>query len=101
MVQCSRCRSDGVVDDGGDDVTELAAVKAAKVGLPAAPALSLDRLGFRMWERVLAARPTSLSCPGPFTPFILALCSGGPPTIKGWAPPIRARIRGLIDRWVY
>ena len=82
------------MDDGGDDVTELAAVKAAKVGLPAAPALSLDRLGFRMWERVLAARRTSLYVPGPFTPFILALCSGGPPTIKGWAPPIRARIRG-------
>ena len=35
------------MDDGGDDVTELAAVKEAKVGLPAAPALSLDRLGFR------------------------------------------------------
>ena len=35
------------MDDGGDDGTELAAVKAAKVGLPAAPALSLDRLGFR------------------------------------------------------
>ena len=46
-MQCSRCRSDGVADDGGDDVTELAAVKAAKVGLPAAPALSLDWLGFR------------------------------------------------------
>ena len=39
------------MDDGGDDVTELAAVKAAEVGLPAAPALSLDRLGFRMWEK--------------------------------------------------
>jgi len=35
------------VDDGGDDRTELAAVKAMKVRLPAAPALPLDRLGFR------------------------------------------------------
>ena len=35
------------MDDGGDDGTELAAVKAMKVGLPAAPALPLDRLGFR------------------------------------------------------
>ena len=89
------------MDDGGDDVTELATVKAAKVGLPAAPALSLNRLGFRMWERVLAARKLCCACPGPFTPFILALCSGGPPTIKGWAPPIRARIKGLIGRWAY
>jgi len=35
------------VDDGGDDRTELAAVKAMKVRLPAAPALPLDQLGFR------------------------------------------------------
>jgi hypothetical protein len=27
--------------------------------------------------------------PGPHLPFI-ALCDGGPPTISGWAPPIRA-----------
>ena len=78
MVQCSRCRSDGVVDDGGDDVTELAAVKAAKVGLPAAPALSLDRLGFRMWERVLAARPTSLCVPRPLHPFYFSAVQRGP-----------------------
>ena len=35
------------MDDGGDDGTELAVVKAMKVGLPAVPALPLDRLGFR------------------------------------------------------
>ena len=97
-------RSGVVVDDGANDDEPglmVAAVKAAKVELPAATALSLDRLGFRMWERVLAARRTSLYVPGPFTPFILALCSGGPPTIKGWAPPVRVRIKGLIDCWVY
>jgi len=44
------------VDDGGGDGTELAAVKAMKVGLPAAPALPLDRVGLGMWVRVLAAR---------------------------------------------
>ena len=66
------------MDDGGDDVTELAAVKAAKVGLPAAPALSLDRLGFRMWERVLAARPTSFSVPRPLHPFYFSAVQRGP-----------------------
>ena len=89
------------MDDGGDDGTELAAVKTMKVGLPAAPALPLDRLGFRDVGEGAAARQTSCRVPGLSPPFNLALCSGGPPTIKGWAPPIRARIRGLIDRWVY
>ena len=46
-MQRGRFRRDGVVVDGDDDGTELAAVKAMKVGLPAAPALPLDRLGFR------------------------------------------------------
>ena len=90
------------MDDGGDDVTELAAVKAAKVGLPAAPALSLDRLGFRDVGEGAGGTANLVSCaPAPHPLFILALCSGGPPTIKGWAPPIRARIKALIDRWVY
>ena len=46
-MQRGRCRRDDVVIDGDDDGTELAAVKAMKVGLPVAPALPLDRLGFR------------------------------------------------------
>ena len=66
------------MDDGGDDVTELAAVKEAKVRLPAAPALFLDRLGFRMWERVLAARRTSLSEPRPLHPFYSSAVQRGP-----------------------
>ena len=77
-MQRRRFRRDGVVVDGDDDGTELAAVKAMKVGLPAAPALSLDRLGFRMWERVLAARPTSLCVPRPLHPFYFSTVQRGP-----------------------
>ena len=87
--------------DGGDDGTELVAVKAMKVGLPAALALPLDRLGFRDVGEGAAARRTSCCVPGPSPPFNLALYSGGPPTIKGWTPPIRAQIKGLKGRWAY
>jgi hypothetical protein len=38
------------------------------------------------------------SSPGPHLLFI-ALCDGGPPTILGWAPPIRAREQGPKGRW--
>ena len=65
------------MDDGGDDGTELAAVKVAKVGLPAAPALSLDRLGFRdVGEGAGGAANLVLCAPAPHPLFILALCSG-------------------------
>ena len=70
MKQRGRRRADGVEDGDGDGGKESAAVKKAKVGLPAAPALFLDRLGFRMWERVLAARRTSLCVPRPLHPFL-------------------------------
>ena len=67
------------MDDGGDDVTELAAVKAAKVGLPAAPALSLDRLGLENVSEGAGGATNLVSCaPAPHPLFILALCSGGP-----------------------
>ena len=89
------------MDDGSDDGTELAAVKAMKVKLPAAPALPLDRLGFRDVGEGAAARRTSCCVLGPSPPFNLALYSGGPQTIKGWTPPIRVQIKGLIDCWVY
>ena len=98
------------MDDGGNDRTELAAVKAAKVGLPAALALYLDRLGFRDVGEGASGATSLVSCaPAPHPLFILALCSGGPPTIKGWmppiikgwTPPIRARIKGLKGRWAY
>ena len=100
-MQRGRFRRDGVVVDGDDDGTELAAVQAMKVGLPAAPALPLDRLGFRDVGEGAAARRTSCCVPGPSPPFNLALYSGGPPTIKGWTPPIRAQIKGLKGRWAY
>jgi len=32
------------------------------------------------------------------SPFFIAQRNGGPPTIKGWTPPIRAQIKGLIGR---
>jgi len=89
------------VVDGGDDGTELVAVKVMKVGLPAAPTLPLDQLEFRDVGEGAAARRTSCCVPGPSPPFNLALYSGGPPTIKGWTPPIRARIKGLKGRWAY
>ena len=79
-MQRGRFWRDGVVVDGDDDGTELAAMK---VGLPAAPALPLDRLEFRDVGEGAAARRTSCCVPGPSPPFNLALYSGGPPTIKG------------------
>ena len=100
-MQRGRCRRDGDEDDGSDGGTELAVVKAMKVGLLAAPALPLDRLGFRDVGEGAAARRTSYCVPGPSPPINLALYSGGPPTIKGWTPPIRAQIKGLKGRWAY
>ena len=68
-MQWSRFWIDGVVVDGGDDGTELVAVKAMKVGLPDAPALPLDRLGFRDVGEGAAERRTSCCVPGPSLPF--------------------------------
>ena len=69
MKQWSRRRSDGVVVDGGDDGTELVAVKAMKVGLPAAPALPLDRLGFRDVGEGAGGAANLVLCARPLTPF--------------------------------
>ena len=68
-MQWSRCRSDGVVVDGGDDGTELVTVKAMKVGLPAAPALPLDRLGFRDVGEGACGAANLVLCAQPLTPF--------------------------------
>ena len=68
-MQRGRFRRDGVVVDGDDDGTELAVVKAMKVGLPAAPALPLDRLGFWDVGEGAAAQRTSYRVPGPSPPF--------------------------------
>ena len=99
-MQKSRGRSAGV-EDGGSDVDGSVSTAAA-VSLPAAPAPPEDRLGFREYVGEGASGAVNLvpsACP--LTPFYMALYSGGPPTIKGWTPPIRAQIKGLIDRWVY
>ena len=49
-------RERNVEVEGDDSDADGSASMAAAVKLPAAPAHPLDRLGFRMWERVLAAR---------------------------------------------
>ena len=68
-MQRDRFRRDGVVVDGDDDGTELAAVKAMKVGLPAAPALPLDRLGFRDVGEGAGGAANLVLCARPLTPF--------------------------------
>ena len=57
------------MDDGGDDGTELAAVKAMKVGLPAAPALPLDRLWFRDVGEGACGATNLVLCAQPLSPF--------------------------------
>ena len=100
MVQRRRERSVGVEDDGSD--ADGSASMAVAVSLPAAPAPPSDQLRvLGVWVRASAAWSTSYRVPRPLTPIYLALYSGGPPTIKDWAPPIRARIKGLIGRWAY
>ena len=69
MVQRGRCRCDDVEDDGGDDRTELAVVKAMKVGLPAAPALPLDRVGLGDVGEGAGGAANLVLCARPLTPF--------------------------------
>ena len=92
-MQRGRFRRDGVVVDGDDDRTELAAVKAMKVGLTAAPALPLDRLGFRDVGEGAAARRTSCCVPGPSPPFNLALYSGAHQPLRVGRPRSGRRSR--------
>ena len=64
--------------DGDDDGTELAAVKAMKVGLSAAPALPLDRLGFRdVGEGASGAANLVSSAPAPH-PLLFSAVQRGP-----------------------
>ena len=77
-MQRGRCRRDGVEDDGSDGGTELAAVKAAKVGLPAAPALSLDWLGFRDVGEGAGGAANLVLCARPLTPFYFSAVQRGP-----------------------
>ena len=66
------------MDDGGDDGTELAAVKAMKVGLPAAPALPLDRLGFRDVGEGASGAANLVSCAWPPHPSLYCAVQRGP-----------------------
>ena len=66
------------MDDGGGDGTELAAVKAMKVGLPAAPTLPLDRLGFRdVGEGAGGATNLVSNAPAPH-PLLFSAAQRGP-----------------------
>ena len=66
------------MDDGGDDGTELAAVKAMKVGLPAAPALPLDRLGFRDVGEGAGGAANLVPCAWPPHPSLYCAVQRGP-----------------------
>ena len=66
------------MDDGGDDGTELAAVKAMKVWLPAAPALPLDRLGFRDVGEGAGGTANLVSCAWPPHPSLYCAVQRGP-----------------------
>ena len=57
------------MDDGSDDGTELAAVKAMKVKLPVALALPLNRLGFRDVGEGAGGAANLVQCARPLTPF--------------------------------
>ena len=68
-MQRGRFRCDGVVVEGDDDGTELSAMKEMKVGLPAAPALPLDRLGFRDVGEGAGGAANLVPSARPLTPF--------------------------------
>ena len=72
------------------------------VDLPVAPALSLDRLGFRAVEEGFGATVNFvMRAPVPPHLIYMALCNRAHQPSKGWAPPIRALIKGLIAHWAY
>ena len=74
--------------DGGGDGTELAAVKAMKVGLPTAPALPLDRLGFRDVGEGVGGTANLVPCaPAPHLYLIWHCTVGAHQPLMGWAPP--------------
>ena len=99
-MQWRRERNVEVEGDGSD--ADGSASMAVAVSLPAAPAPPPDRLGFREYVGEGVGGAVNLvPSAWPLTPFYMALYSGGPPTIKGWTPLIRARIKGLIGRWAY
>ena len=75
-MQLLHGRSGVAVDDGAND--DEPGLMVAAVRLPTAPVHPLDRLGFRMWERVLAARRTSVAVPRPLHPSLFSAVQRGP-----------------------
>ena len=114
MTQQLHSRGGVVMDDGanGDESRTMAAAAvetpvesrmttgvAQRRRLPVASAHPQIGLGF--FNGFGGARRTSyFVCRRP-PPLFIAQRNRGPPTIKGWTPPIRARIKGLIGRWAY
>ena len=87
-----RRRREGVSCSGGN----ASGAEAAASRCSCAPS---DRARVFRWVWRRTGEPRTL-CRRP-PPFFIAQRNGGPPTIKGWTPPIRARIKGLIGRWAY
>ena len=94
-MQRRRGRHDGVEDGGGDGGAEVTAAAQSTAGMsagffPSLAAHPLDRLGFCRWVLGSMANFGVRAPCGPHLSFI-EQCDGGPPTIVGWMPPIRAR----------
>ena len=82
------------MDDGGNDGTELAAVKAMKVRLPAAPALPLDRLGFRdVGEGAGRRDEPRVMCLAPSPLFILRCTAGAHQPLRVGCPRLGRGLR--------
>ena len=93
-MQRGRRRGDGVEGGSGDGGMESAAAVET-------PVESRTTGGVAQRRRLPVASAHSQTVCRQLSPFFIAQRNGGPPTIKGWTPPIRARIKGLIGRWAY
>ena len=114
MTQQLHGRDGVVVDDGanGDESRTMAAAAvetlvesrttagvAQRRRLPVASAHPQIGLGF--FGGFGGARRTSCCVP-PASTSLYSVAQQGPTNhVLGWAPPIRARIKGLIGHWAY
>ena len=114
MTQQLHGRGGVVVDDGAnDDESRMMAAAAVETPvesrtttgaaqrrrLPVASAHPQIGLGF--FSGFGGARRTSCCVPPASTSLYSAAQRGPTNHVLGWAPPIRARIKGLIGRWAY
>ena len=113
MTQQLHGRGGVVVDDGanGDESRTMAAAAVetpvesrttagvAQRRLPVASAHPQIGLGF--FDGFGGARRTSYCVPPASTSLYSTAQQGSTNHVLGWAPPIRARIKGLIGRWAY